>query len=458
MRELLHHVADQIAGYREGLPAAPVATTAGYDELVRGFDLGLAEGPTPPRQVVDELVAAAAPGLVASDGPRYFGFVIGGSLDAALAADLLATGWDQAAFNAVLSPASAAAEQVAAVWLRDLLGLPAGASCGFVTGAQGANTVALAAARHHVLAEVGWDVERDGLTGAPRVRVVASAERHVTVDRALRLLGVGTSCIDEVPADPNGAIDTAALASALAGGEQRGAPTVVVLQAGNVNTGACDDMRRAIAVAREHGAWVHVDGAFGLWAAASPRTRHLLDGVGLADSWGCDGHKWLNVPYDAAYVLCAHPDAHRAAMAFSAAYLTGQGDATVHNASDWVPESSRRSRGFATWAALRQLGRSGVADLVDRCCSHAGRFAEQLATGGCEIRNDVVLNQVLVKVADDAATTDRIIADVQRDGTCWLGGTTWHGERLLRISVSNHTTTESDVDRSVAAILGRVRS
>jgi glutamate/tyrosine decarboxylase-like PLP-dependent enzyme len=450
LRELLHDVTDRVADHRAGLADARVSPELGFGELVAAMDADLRDEGVDAAAVIDELIAAVEPGLVQQPGPRYFGFVIGGSVDAAVAADVLTAGWDQSAFNNVSSPAAAAVEHVAAGWLRELLRVPASASVGFVTGAQAANTVGLAAGRHHVLEQVGWDVERKGLLGAPRVRIIAGAERHVTVDRSLRLLGFGDAGIEAVPAGPQGAIDVAALGTVLAAGD---GPTIVCLQTGNVNTGACDDLRAASAVAHEAGAWVHIDGAFGLWAAASPAKRSLVDGIELADSWGCDGHKWLNVPYDSAYALCAHPDAHGAAMALAAAYLAGQDDEGVRNPSDWCMEASRRARGFTTWAALRQLGRRGVADLVDRCCTLAVRFADGLAAGGCEIRNDVVLNQVLVAVAPTAETTDRIVDAIQRDGTCWLGATTWRGERLLRISVSNHTTTEEDVDRSVAAIL-----
>jgi glutamate/tyrosine decarboxylase-like PLP-dependent enzyme len=326
--------------------------------------------------------------------------------------------------------------------LKDLLGIPATASAGFVTGGQAANTVGLAAARHHVLAEAGWDVERDGLAGAPRVRVVASEERHATIDRALRLLGFGTRAVEPVEAKPDGSIDVDDLRGKVDG------PTIVCLQAGNVNTGACDDLRAARAAAPN--AWIHVDGAFGLWAAANPRTASLLDGVELADSWACDGHKWLNVPYDSGFVFCARPEVHAGAIAYRAAYLTGAGE--VSGMGDLTLESSRRARGFAVWAALRELGRDGVAELVDRCCRLARRFAETLAEGGAEIANDVVLNQVLVSFGDDTRT-DALIDRIQRDGTCWLGGTTWRGRRYLRISVSGWTTTEEDVDRSAEAIL-----
>jgi glutamate/tyrosine decarboxylase-like PLP-dependent enzyme len=318
-----------------------------------------------------------------------------------------------------------------------------------VTGAQAGNTVGLAIGRNEVLARAGHDVARDGLHGAPVVRVVACEERHATVDRALRLLGMGTSSVAPVRAGDNGAIDTDHLEEVLAG--TGNAPTIVCLQAGNVNTGACDDFQRAVPLARRHDAWVHVDGAFGMWAAASPRYAHLTRGVGLADSWGTDAHKWLNVPYDSGLAFCRDPDAHAAAMSYSAAYLAGSGGPD-HVLGDVTPESSRRARGFAVWAALQELGRSGVAGLVDRCCSHATRMADLLRTRGATVHNDVVLNQVLVGFGD-LSRTDAIVEAVQADGTCWLGGTTWRGKRLLRISVSSWTTTESDIDRSAEAIL-----
>jgi glutamate/tyrosine decarboxylase-like PLP-dependent enzyme len=416
-------------------------------------DLGgpLPESGLEPADVVDLLAAAVDSGLVATAGPRYFGFVTGGSLPAAAAADVLTTAWDQNGFNVVYSPAAAVAEEVAGGWLKELLHLPADASVGFVTGSQEANTVGLAAARHHVLAQAGWDVERDGLSGAPRVRLVAGEERHATVDRAARLLGFGTGTIEAVRADENGAMDVGHLRQVLETGDGR-QPLVVVAQAGNVNTGACDDLRAAAELTHQHGGWLHVDGAFGLWAAASPRLRHLVDGIERADSWGCDGHKWLNLPYDCAFAFCAHPESHAAAMSMSAAYLVDTGGG-VPVPSDYVLGASRRARGFTAWAGIRELGRDGVADLVDRSCRLAARFAKRLADGGLEVVGEVVLNQVLVGLDDDAAVTDAVIDGIQRDGTCWMGGTTWRGRRLMRIAVSNWSTTEADVDRSVEAIL-----
>jgi glutamate/tyrosine decarboxylase-like PLP-dependent enzyme len=449
-RRELSRAVQLVADYRERLSGARVTPVAGRAEVRRAFGGELPGAPTPLAQVVDELVAAATPGLMGSAGPRYFGFVVGGSLDAALIADCLTTGWDQNAFNEALAPAAIAAEDVAGRWLKELLGLPGSASVGFATGAQGANTVGLAAARWWVLHQAGWDVGRQGLFGAPRVRVLAGAERHATIDRAIRLLGLGEHAIEEVPALPNGAMDTQALALALARGS--GNPTIVCAQAGNVNTGACDDLRATADAVRAANAWLHVDGAFGLWAAASPRTRHLVDGIERADSWACDGHKWLNVPHDSGYAICAHPDVHATCMAYTASYLTGQVVDREFGGGDFVTESSRRARGFATWAAIRSLGRSGIADLVDRSCALARRFADGLrAIDGVTIVNDVVLNQVLIRVGDED-TTNRINRQVQDDGTLWLGSTSWRGERLLRVSVSNWSTTEEDVVRCVEAI------
>ncbi|AUI61755.1 aminotransferase class V-fold PLP-dependent enzyme [Amycolatopsis sp. BJA-103] len=442
LRDLLADVAARVADYRESVADAPVFPddTSG----VRGKLGELPEKPTPPADVIRRLADAVEPALVATTGPRYFGFVTGGALEAATAADMLTAGWDQGAFNQVTSPAAAIVEEVAGEWLKDVLGLPSGASFGFVTGGQGANTVCLAAARHHVLARAGWDVERRGLHGAPPLTVVAGEERHATIDRSLRLLGLGTDSVRPVRTNGQGAIDVADLERTLDG------PAIVCLQAGNVNTGAFDDFAAATEIAHERGAWVHVDGAFGLWAAATPALGHLTAGVEAADSWAVDGHKWLNVPYDSGYAFCAHPESHVAAMSLTAAYLTGQGAGDVRAPGDFVPESSRRARGFATWAALSELGRSGAAELVERCCALARRFAGQLAKSeGVTIVNDVVLNQVLVSFGED---TDKVIEAVQRSGECWMGATTWRGRRLMRISVSNWTTTEADVDRGVAAI------
>ena len=450
LRELLTSTADRVVDYRGSLAERRVAPVADLERL--RAELG---GPLPAEgadaaAVLDELAAAVEPALMSSAGPRFFGFVVGGSLDAAVGADILTTGWDQLAFNGASSPAAALVEEIVGAWLKESLGLPDDASFGIVTGTQAGNTVGLSAARHRVLERAGWDVERDGLHGAPRVRVIAGEERHATIDRSLRLLGLGVGSMEAVRSDANGAVDADALVASIEAGS--GEPTIVIVQAGNVNTGAFDDLVVACEAARRQGAWVHVDGAFGLWAAASPAFEHLVAGREAADSWVVDGHKWLNLPYDSGFVFCADPDAHAASMSYTAAYLVGQGEGLVRAPADYVPESSRRARGFVTWAALRELGRDGLADLVERCCALARRFAEKLgAIDGVTIANDVVLNQVLVRFGDDERTDD-VIEGIQREGTCWMGGTTWHGRRLMRISVSNWTTTEADVDRSVEAI------
>jgi glutamate/tyrosine decarboxylase-like PLP-dependent enzyme len=439
------------------LPTAHVGATATAAELRAALGGPLPAGPSDPVAVVRDLARAARPGLIANPGGRYFGFVIGGATPATLATDWLVSAWDQNAGLYGVAPAAAVVEEVAGAWLVELLGLPAATSVGFVTGAQMANFTGLAAARHHLLAEVGWDVEADGLTGAPPLRVLAGEQRHHSVDRALRFLGLGTSSVLPVQADEQGRIVPAALAAALSA--QTG-PVIVCAQAGEVNSGAIDPLGEVAAAVRGSGvpAWLHVDGAFGLWAAASPALRHLVDGIELADSWCTDAHKWLNVPYDSGLVFCAHPDAHRAAMGIRADYLVHGGyerrDPIDHN-----PEFSRRARGFAVYAAIRELGASGIAAMIERCCAHARAFAAALsAVPGVQVLNDVVLNQVLVRFttgrgdAADDAHTRATIERVQADGTCWAGGTVWHGKVAMRISVTNWSTDDADVHRSVAAM------
>jgi glutamate/tyrosine decarboxylase-like PLP-dependent enzyme len=448
VRPELELAAETAERFLDSLETRRVGPSASYDELVTALDRPLAEDGQAPEAVIADLAAAIEPGLVGTQTGRYFGFVIGSSLPAALAADWLSSAWDQNAFSVVLSPAAAAIEEVAGRRLAELLGLPADVSFGFVTGAQGANTTALAAARSHVLAEAGWDVAADGLAGAPPVRVVVGAQRHVTVMRSLRLLGFGDRAIVVVEADDQGRMRADELRAALAA---EGGPAIVCAQAGEVNTGAFDPLEPIADACEEAAAWLHVDGAFGLWAAASRAHRHLLAGHERADSWATDGHKWLNVPYDCGIVFCAHPDAHAASMAVAAGYLQREDG---RSPSDWVPESSRRARGLPVYAALRQLGRRGVEELVDRCCEHARRFAALLgAEPGIEILNDVVLNQVLVRFGDDDELTRAVIARVQGDGTCWLGGTDFQGRAAMRISVSSFRTTTEDVDRSANAIL-----
>lgn len=384
--------------------------------------------------VLDELVAGVDPGLVASAGPRYFGFVTGQTLPAARSADMLAAVWDQNAFSYVSSPAAAVVEEIAAGWLLDVLGLPSGAGVGFVTGAQMANATCLAVARNELLARHGWDVAARGLIGAPPLRVFAGAEAHATIFSALRFIGLAPP--ELVAVDRMGAIDAAALA--LDG------PAIVCAQAGNVNTGAFDPLEPLAEACAAAGAWLHVDGAFGLWAAASPATRPLVAGLERADSWAADGHKWLNVPYDSGLAIVADREAHRRAMGVAAAYLV---ESDHRQNFDFTPEASRRARGFSVYAALRSLGRSGLAELIDRCCAHAALFASLLREGGAEVINEVVLNQVLVAAPPEA------VARVQADGVCWLGGTVWRGRSAMRISVSGYATTEDDVRRSAASIL-----
>jgi glutamate/tyrosine decarboxylase-like PLP-dependent enzyme len=448
VRGLFDLVAESAAKFHETLGDRPVGPGAAYEDLLESFGGPLAEEGEGDVSVVSELLEAAEPGLVGSQTGRYFGFVFGSALPASVAADWLASAWDQNAFSVVTSPAAAAAEQISARWIAELLGLPDDVASGFVTGAQGANTTGLAAARQHVLAKVGWDVASDGLQGAPPIRVLAGAERHVTIDRSLRLLGLGSAKLELVPADEQGRMRANALRELLAGAT---GPVIVCAQAGNVNTGAVDPLAEIADACEAAGAWLHVDGAFGLWAAASPRFSHLTQGCERADSWATDAHKWLNVPYDCGLVFCRHPQSHAESMAVAASYLQR---ADGRSPSDWVPESSRRARGFAVWAALRSLGRRGVADLVDRCCDHARTFADLLGEqSDAQILNEVVLNQVLVRFGGDDEVTREVVRKVQEDGTCWLGGTDWQGRAAMRISVSSFRTTDEDVQRSVGAIL-----
>jgi glutamate/tyrosine decarboxylase-like PLP-dependent enzyme len=446
-RELLHAAADYAADFLESLDQRPIRHEAAVSELYDALGGPLPEEELGARAVLASLVEEAEPGLVGIPSGRYFGFVVGGGLPAALAADWLTSAWDQNAGGYVLGASAAVVEEVARGWLTELLGLSPDVSVGYVTGCQMAHVTALAAARHQVLGQAGWDIAQNGLAGSPPIRVVVGEKRHVTIDRALRLLGIGASALAIVPADEQGRMRVEELPAL------EDVPTIVCGQAGEVNTGAFDDLDAiADAVAAAPNAWFHVDGAFGMWAAASPELRHLLRGSERADSWATDAHKWLNVPYDSGLAFCAHPEAHRAAMAVTAAYLQPSSDARERDAVDWTPEFSRRARGFAVYAAIRSLGRSGIAELVERCCANAKYFAELLETAGATVLNDVVLNQVLVRF-EDGEHTRRVIERVQEDGTCWLGGTEWGGEHAMRISVSNWRTTREDVERSTEAIL-----
>ena len=455
IRRMLEETAGLAADYLEGIPERSVGASVSVGELRSSLGGPLPELPSDPGDVVALLAAAADPGLVASPGGRYFGFVVGGAAPAALAADWLTSAWDQNAGLYVLGPSAAVVEEVAGTWTAELLGLPSGASFAFVTGCQMAHVTALAAARHAVLDQVGWDVNVRGLIGAPMIHVVVGAERHATIDRALRFLGLGTACIVSTPADTQGRMMPDALRKALA---ELDGPTIVCAQAGNVNTGSVDPLAEIADMAEEAGAWLHIDGAFGLWAAASPALRHLVTGADRADSWATDAHKWLNVPYDSGIAFCAHPAAQQAAMSVRASYLIHADADGPRDELDWTPEFSRRARGFSVYAAIRSLGRSGVAELVERCCAHARRFGEVLgATPNVEVLNEIVLNQVLVRFLDEDgdhdARTRAVISAVQEDGTCWLSGTTWQGIGAMRISVSNWATTSEDVERSLEAIL-----
>jgi glutamate/tyrosine decarboxylase-like PLP-dependent enzyme len=398
--------------------------------------------------VIGALAAGADPGLVGTAGPRHFGFVIGGALPAALAADWLVSAWDQnAAFHA-LSPAAAAIEEVTSAWTLDLFGLPGDASVGFVTGGQGANTTCLAAARHAVLAAAGWNVEDEGLIGAPPVRILCGEAAHATIYTALRQLGLGANTAIAVAADDQGRMRPDALRDALA---TSAGPAIVCAQAGNVATGAFDAFEAIADACADHDAWLHVDGAFGLWAAAAPALRHLTKGVERADSWAVDAHKWLNVPYDGAMAIVADSNAHVAAMGLAGPYLVA--DPGQRDGTNYAPESSRRARVIPIYAALRSLGQAGVAELIERNCAQARRMAERLAEiPGARIVNDVVLNQVLVALPGGDDANRAAVAAVQRDGVCWLGGTTWNNRYLLRVSVSNWATTDVDIDRSADAI------
>ena len=456
---LLHRTAELAGDFLDRLPDRPVGPPVDLAALRAALGGPMPDGPSDPEGVIEALARDAEAGLVGSAGPRYFGFVVGGGVPAALAADWLTSTWDQNAGLYALSPAAAVVEEVAASWLVDIFGLPQGSSVGFATGATMASFTAIAAARHAVLERTGWNVEDDGLIGAPPIAVVTSDESHVTIFVSLQMLGLGRARVHRVPADAQGRMRADALRETLAPID---GPTIVCAQAGNVNTGSFDPLPEIVDIVRAlPNAWLHVDGAFGLWAAAVPALQDRVAGLAGADSWTTDAHKWLNVPYDSGIVICRDARAHHAAMTLGAAYYV-ESAGGERDAYNWVPESSRRARGFAIYAALRSLGRSGLAGMIDGCCRIARRMADSLrGEDRVTILNDVVLNQVLVRFsppdgggeAGTDAFTRRVIAAVQADGTCWLGGTTWHGMAAMRISVSNWSTTEADADLSVDAIL-----
>lgn len=442
MNELLAEFAERAGRYLSGLQTRSVPPTAEAVEALSRFTEPLPERGADAREVLRLLDEIGSPATVATTGGRYFGFVTGAVLPAALAANLLAGVWDQNGAYRVMSPVAAHLEEVAMGWLLDVLGLPADAGAGFVGGATTANIACLAAARHALLRNAGWNVEEDGLFGAPPIRVVVGDEVHASVLKALSLLGLGRSRIERVPVDGQGRMRADAL-------PELSGDTLVCIQAGNVNTGAFDPAEEVCAAARAAGAWVHVDGAFGLWASASPRLAPLAAGFADADSWAADAHKWLNVPYDSGIAFVREAEHLRAAMSVGAAYLLAGDD---REPCHYTPDMSRRARGIEIWAALRSLGRAGTAELIERCCRHAARFAEGFRAAGHQVLNDVVLNQVLVSFGDDE-TTRRVVAGVQTDGTCWFGGTVWQGRAAMRVSVSSWATTDEDVERSLAAVL-----
>jgi glutamate/tyrosine decarboxylase-like PLP-dependent enzyme len=443
MRELLLSAATRAAAYLDGLNERAVAPDPAAVARLSTLDIPLPDEPADAESVLRELDEMGSPATMGMAGPRFFGFVIGGSIPTALAANWLAGAWDQNTGLYNITPATAVLEQVTLTWLLDLLGLPQGCAAAFVTGTTVAHISALAAARHAVLKRVGWNAEADGLFGAPPITVIIGDETHPTLSKALGVVGLGRNRVVRVPVDDQGRMIVDAMPK-LSG------PTIICAQAGNVNTGAFDPLRAICERARDAGAWVHVDGAFGLWARVAPSRAHLVDGVELADSWATDGHKWLNVPYDSGLAFVRDGDALQSAMAISAEYLPTVSE--HRNPSDYTPELSRRARGVEIWAALRALGRSGVTELVERNCRQARRFADALAGAGYEILNDVVLNQVLVSFGEPD-DTNRVIAGIQADGTCWCGGTVWQGRTAMRISVISWATTDEDVERSIRAML-----
>ncbi len=459
-RELLLSAAMRAVAYLDGLGARHVGGTSSHQALRTALGGPLPVAGQDHARVIASLARAIDPGLVATAGPRYFGFVTGGAVPVTVAAEWLGSAWDQNGALYVMAPAIAVLEDIVGGWVVEMLGLPAGSSVGFVTVCHMANFTCQAAGRHEVLRRAGWDVEQGGLQRAPRVTVVVGDEVHISTVGSLRMLGFGTDELVRVPVDGQGRMRADGLASALAAID---GPCLVCLQAGNVSTGASDPMAALIPLAHARGAWVHVDGAFGLWAAAVPSLAHQVAGVAAADSWATDAHKWLNVPYDSGFAMVAHPAPHRAAMSLRASYLQ-RGDDEERIGMDWVPESSRRSRVLPLYALIRALGADGIRDLIERTCGLARRMAARLGRQeGLRILNDIALNQVLVAFDRpggevSASLTRDVIARVQAEGTCWAGGATWQGHEAMRIAVSNWSTTEADIDRSADAIVGCYRA
>jgi len=474
-RKTLDAAFTQAVNHLESLDQTSVAATTDLATLRARINKPLARTGVAPAQVIEELNADVAGGLLGSAGGRFFGWVIGGTLPAAVGADWLTSVWQQNSALYACSPAAAVVEETVGVWLKEILGLPPEASFALVTGCQMAHVTCLAAARHALLSRRGWGVESQGMFGAPAIRILSSSECHGSFERAVRLLGFGQSQVKLLPVDDQGRLVSEALEKELE--KDTAAPTLVLLQAGDINIGAYDDFEKLIPIAKRYAAWVHVDGAFGLWAGASPRFRHLVKGIEAADSWATDGHKWLNVPFDSGFAFVADAEAHRASLSIRASYLTHASDA--RDQVDWNPEWSRRARGFPAYAALRQLGRDGVAELVERCCRHAHSLTTRIgALPGAEVLWEPTINQGLVRFLDpkfpsfsrgllpseaEAAhdlRTDEVIAAILKTGEAFFGGTTWRGLRAMRISVTNWRTTDADVDRvvkAVARVLGASR-
>ncbi len=455
---LLELTLDHATTYLKQLPDAPVGAQASLGELRERLLRPLPEHETAPAEVIERLVAGVGEGLIGNAGGRFFGWVMGGALPAALAADWLTSAWDQNAGMFAVAPAAAVVEEVVGRWLCELLEIPPSSSFALVTGCQMAHVTCLAAARNAVLSRHGWDVEQQGLFGAPAIRVVTGDQRHGTIERALRLLGMGRGCIVDIPVDAEGQLSGAALEPVLAA--EPDDPTIVLLQAGDLNTGTFDPFSEVIPIARRYHAWVHVDGAFGLWAAASPEHRHLTAGVEDADSWATDGHKWLNVPYDCGYALVADREAHYGSLQHRAAYLDHSEEA--RDQVDWNPEYSRRARGFATYAAIASLGREGIGRLVSECCRYALRIVTEAAElSGVEALHVPVINQGLLRFYDSSpgATeqdhdrrTEAVTAKIVASGEAFFTCTTWRGLRCMRVSVCSWQTSDADVDRAVDAI------
>lgn len=453
MSNALQAAAAHAVGYLGSLRSRPVAATATVAELRRRLGRSLPQTGMLAEAVIDELVRDTEGGIIGSGSGRFFGWVIGGTLPVALAADWLTSAWDQNGASNLTAPAEAVVEEVCGAWAKELFGIPQSASFAFVTGCQMAHTTALAAARHKLLRDRGWDVERSGLFGAPPLRLLTTQNRHESILRSCRLLGIGTDAIEYVPSDDMGRIQVSRLEEAL--GRYTEKPAVVCLQAGDLNTGVFDPFGRACQVAHAAKAWVHIDGAIGLWVAASKRYRHLLDGAQDADSWATDGHKWLNVPFDSGLVFVKRAGAHRAAFAQDTSYSVPHEE--LRNQKDWNPEWSRRARGFVVYAAMRALGSSGIGEIVERCCAHAARLVDGIGRlPGAEVVAAPTINQGLVRfLAEDGdhdGMTDNLIRQIQRRGVAWFGGATWRGMRVMRISVCNWMTTDDDIERTLASV------